>query len=62
MAIDWHDFVVVQRIEFTDADATLALPPPTSVLALQSVPLSQRQSIFSQPVAAQEEVEEMEIE
>ncbi len=29
--IDWHDYAVVQTIEFTAADAPAELPPPMSV-------------------------------
>jgi splicing factor 3A subunit 1 len=40
--IDWHDFVVVETVEFTDADDTAEVPPPTSLNDLQSASLEQK--------------------
>jgi splicing factor 3A subunit 1 len=37
--IDWHDFVVVETVLFTDADEQADLPPPTSLNDLQSASL-----------------------
>ncbi|QSL64568.1 hypothetical protein MERGE_001869 [Pneumocystis wakefieldiae] len=41
--IDWHDFVVVETIEFTNADDRMDLPAPTSLSVLQSATLEQKQ-------------------
>ena len=40
--IDWHDFVVVETVLFTDADEAADLPPPTSLNDLQSASLEQK--------------------
>jgi splicing factor 3A subunit 1 len=40
--IDWHDFVVVETVLFTDADEQADLPPPTSLNDLQSASLEQK--------------------
>ena len=40
--IDWHDFVVVETVLFTDADELADLPPPTSLNDLQSASLEQK--------------------
>src|SRR5204863_6439761 len=34
--IDWHDFVVVETVLFTEGDDQAELPPPTSLNDLQS--------------------------
>ena len=47
--VDWHDFVVVGTIEFTEADDRVDLPPPTSLNDLQSASLEQK-AAFSAPV------------
>lgn len=44
--IDWHDFVVVEEVFFTDADEQAELPPPTSLSDLQSASLEQK-AMFS---------------
>lgn len=64
LSIDWHDFVVVQTIDFTDADSSINLPHPTSIKALQSVSLTQRQAMVSQTVQTvqDEEGDDMEME
>ncbi|CCJ28415.1 unnamed protein product, partial [Pneumocystis jirovecii] len=41
--IDWHDFVVVETIEFTNADEQMDLPAPISLSILQSATLEQKQ-------------------
>lgn len=41
--IDWHDFVVVETIEFTNADDQMDLPAPISLSVLQSATLEQKQ-------------------
>lgn len=40
--IDWHDFVVVETVVFTDADDQTNLPPPTSLNDLQYASLEQK--------------------
>ncbi|PGH26723.1 hypothetical protein AJ80_01669 [Polytolypa hystricis UAMH7299] len=40
--IDWHDFVVVETVLFTEADDQAELPPPTSLNDLQSASLEQK--------------------
>ncbi|KAJ5816808.1 Pre-mRNA splicing factor PRP21-like protein [Penicillium robsamsonii] len=43
--IDWHDFVVVETVEFTEHDDHANLPPPTSANDLQSASLEQRAAL-----------------
>lgn len=40
--IDWHDFVVVETVLFTEADDQAELPPPTTLNDLQSASLEQK--------------------
>lgn len=40
--IDWHDFVVVETVLFTDTDDQADLPPPTTLNDLQSASLEQK--------------------
>lgn len=40
--IDWHDFVVVETVMFTEADEQAELPPPTTLNDLQSASLEQK--------------------
>lgn len=40
--IDWHDFAIVQTIEFTLADAQSELPFPMTVADVESMTLSQK--------------------
>lgn len=40
--IDWHDFVVVETVEFTEADELADLPPPISLSDLQHASLQQK--------------------
>jgi splicing factor 3A subunit 1 len=40
--IDWHDFVVVETVLFTEADDQAILPPPTSLSELQFASLDQK--------------------
>lgn len=40
--IDWHDFVVVETIEFSKADKESTLPPPVSLAELQYASLEQK--------------------
>lgn len=43
--IDWHDFVVVETVLFTEADDQAILPPPTSLNDLQFASLDQKASM-----------------
>ncbi|KAK9458345.1 Pre-mRNA splicing factor PRP21 like protein-domain-containing protein [Dipodascopsis uninucleata] len=47
--IDWHDFIVVETIEFTHADKEVELPPPMSLSELEHASLEQKQllSLFN---------------
>ncbi|KAL1630712.1 putative pre-mrna splicing factor [Diplodia seriata] len=47
--IDWHDFVVVETVLFTDADEQTELPPPTSLNDLQSASLEQKAAMSLRP-------------
>ncbi|CAE6520816.1 unnamed protein product [Rhizoctonia solani] len=40
--IDWHDYHIVQTIEFTAADATSDLPPPMSIAEVENMTLAQK--------------------
>lgn len=40
--IDWHDFVVVETVLFTETDDQAELPPPTTLNDLQSASLEQK--------------------
>ncbi|CEP09106.1 hypothetical protein [Parasitella parasitica] len=41
-SIDWHDFVIVETVEFTDADEQADLPPPMSLSELENMSLAQK--------------------
>ena len=63
--IDWHDFVIVQTIDFTDWDQLddSQLPLPLSIKQLQSMTLAERQSAFDiQSASAADEGGEQEME
>lgn len=47
--IDWHDFVVVETVLFTDGDEQTELPPPTSLNDLQSASLEQKAAMSLRP-------------
>lgn len=47
--IDWHDFVVVETVVFTETDDQAELPPPTSLNDLQTASLEQKAMISLQP-------------
>lgn len=47
--IDWHDFVVVETVMFTDADEQAELPPPTSLSDLQTASLEQKAMMAVNP-------------
>ncbi|KDQ59456.1 hypothetical protein JAAARDRAFT_191976 [Jaapia argillacea MUCL 33604] len=40
--IDWHDYAIVQTIEFTAADVQAELPPPMSVQEVENMTLAQK--------------------
>ena len=40
--IDWHDYAIVQTIEFTAADANSELPAPMSVQEVENMTLAQK--------------------
>ncbi|KAK2460545.1 hypothetical protein APHAL10511_007015 [Amanita phalloides] len=40
--IDWHDYAIVQTIEFTAADANAELPAPMSVQEVENMTLAQK--------------------
>jgi splicing factor 3A subunit 1 len=40
--IDWHDYAIVQTIEFTQADAQAELPAPMSLQQVESMTLAQK--------------------
>ncbi|KAG8916167.1 SF3a splicing factor complex subunit [Tulasnella sp. 418] len=40
--IDWHDFAIVQTIEFTVADSQAELPPPMSIAEIENMTLAQK--------------------
>lgn len=48
-SIDWHDFVVVETVLFTEADDQTALPPPTSLSELQFASLEQKAMMSINP-------------
>ncbi|OJJ84219.1 putative pre-mRNA splicing factor [Aspergillus glaucus CBS 516.65] len=52
--IDWHDFVVVETVLFTEADDQAELPPPTSLNDLQSASLEQKAMISLNPMRIEE--------
>ncbi|KAG1502675.1 hypothetical protein G6F46_010350 [Rhizopus delemar] len=63
-SIDWHDFVVVETVEFTDADEHADLPPPMSLAELESMSLAQRR-LAAMPEPTKEETvsaEEMKVD
>ncbi|CAO3637828.1 unnamed protein product [Mucor hiemalis] len=41
-SIDWHDFVIVETVEFTDVDEQSELPPPMSLSELENMSLAQK--------------------
>ncbi|KAL2831216.1 Pre-mRNA splicing factor PRP21 like protein-domain-containing protein [Aspergillus cavernicola] len=52
--IDWHDFVIVETVLFTEADDQVDLPPPTSLNDLQSASLEQKAMISLNPLRIEE--------
>ncbi|KAI9259009.1 Pre-mRNA splicing factor PRP21 like protein-domain-containing protein [Phascolomyces articulosus] len=41
-SIDWHDFVIVETVEFTETDNQMDLPPPMSLSELENMSLAQK--------------------
>jgi hypothetical protein len=54
-SIDWHDFIVVETVEFTEADETIPLPPPISLQELETMSYAQRNESFAPVSAASDE-------
>lgn len=52
--IDWHDFVVVETVLFSEADDMAELPPPTSLNDLQSASLEQKAMMSLNPMRIEE--------
>ncbi|OOQ90696.1 putative pre-mRNA splicing factor [Penicillium brasilianum] len=52
--IDWHDFVVVETVLFTESDDQAELPPPTSLTDLQSASLEQKAAMSLNPLRIEE--------
>lgn len=52
--IDWHDFVVVETVLFTETDDHTDLPPPTSLNDLQSASLEQKAMMSLNPLRIEE--------
>lgn len=52
--IDWHDFVVVETVLFTETDDQAELPPPTSLNDLQSASLEQKAMMSLNPLRIEE--------
>ncbi|KAI0362672.1 hypothetical protein OH77DRAFT_1585019 [Trametes cingulata] len=55
--IDWHDYAIVQTIEFTAADAMAELPPPMSVQEVENMTLAQKRMAAMIMETTAEEVE-----
>lgn len=47
--IDWHDFVVVETVVFTEEDQTIELPPPQRLNDLQSASLETKAAMSIAP-------------
>ncbi|KAJ1706380.1 pre-mRNA splicing factor [Aspergillus flavus] len=54
--IDWHDFVVVETVLFTEADDQVDLPPPASLNDLQSASLEQKAMMSLNPLRIEEAI------
>ncbi|KAG8866315.1 SF3a splicing factor complex subunit, partial [Serendipita sp. 405] len=55
--VDWHDFAIVQTIEFTGADATSELPVPMTLQQMEARSLEEKRHLAMVMVDATEEVE-----
>ncbi|KAJ3346136.1 SF3a splicing factor complex subunit [Kappamyces sp. JEL0680] len=63
--IDWHDFVVVETIEFLETDARAVLPQPMVLMELKSMTLEQRKALMKFDVdqnAAADGEEDMDVD
>ena len=47
--IDWHDFVIVETVDFTEEDANIDLPPPQRLNDLQSASLETKAAMSIAP-------------
>ncbi|TPX70010.1 hypothetical protein SpCBS45565_g02112 [Spizellomyces sp. 'palustris'] len=43
-SIDWHDFVIVDTVEFVEADERMDLPPPLKLVDLENMSLTQKKA------------------
>ncbi|CAL1704136.1 unnamed protein product [Somion occarium] len=59
--IDWHDYAIVQTIEFTAADATSELPPPMSVQEVENMTLAQKRMAAMIMETTSEDVEALRV-
>ncbi|KZS98947.1 hypothetical protein SISNIDRAFT_447772 [Sistotremastrum niveocremeum HHB9708] len=59
--IDWHDYAIVQTIEFTQADASAELPAPMSIAEVESMTLAQKQMAAMIMEDAGEDVEALRV-
>ncbi|KAI9145738.1 Pre-mRNA splicing factor PRP21 like protein-domain-containing protein [Paraphysoderma sedebokerense] len=60
--IDWHDFVVVETVEFTENDENLEFPPPTTLMELQNMTLIQKKEAMAAEIKQQEADNEEDME
>ncbi|KAJ2992909.1 hypothetical protein HDV02_002759 [Globomyces sp. JEL0801] len=60
--IDWHDFVVVETIEFNESDDKSILPPPMTVMELESMTLEQRKALLNFDNPAETGADDMEMD
>lgn len=60
LSINWQDFVVVQTIEFTEADDAVELPLPKSLRELETMSLTQKRMM--QVLAETENVQDMPVD
>jgi len=62
-SIDWHDFVIVETVEFTEADETIDLPPPMSIMELENMTLAQKKMASVAMIESQDDkVDEVDME
>lgn len=62
--IDWHDFIIVETIEFTEEDLRAQLPFPIDLYMLQNLSLAQKAELFKVEESNDKEIagEEMQID
>ncbi|KAI8824193.1 Pre-mRNA splicing factor PRP21 like protein-domain-containing protein [Fimicolochytrium jonesii] len=46
-SIDWHDFVIVDTVEFVEADERMALAPPLNLADLERMSLTQKKAALA---------------